>query len=69
MTASASTTYNKPGIWLGGGTAGNLSEDAVFEMIQKMLHIFFQINNNVTDSDGLTVADFNEDATFSGNAS
>ena len=69
LTATASSNFNKPAVWLGGATAGNLSEDAVFEMLQKMLHVILLISNNTTDSDGLTVADFNKDATYSGGAS
>ena len=60
-TTTSGAKKNKPAILLGGATSGNLSEDAVFEMLQKMLHVILQIRNNVTDSDALTVSDFNAD--------
>ena len=69
LTATASSNFNKPAVWLGGATAGNLSEDAVFEMLQKMLHVILLISNNQSSATGLTVADFNKDATYSGGAS
>ena len=60
ITTDSGAKKNKPAVLLGGSTSGNLSEDAVFELLQKVTHIIFQIRNNVTSSDGLTVSDFNE---------
>jgi hypothetical protein len=52
-SATAAARKNKPAVLLGGATSGNLSEDAVFEMLQRMLHVILQIRNNVTDSVGI----------------
>ena len=65
-TTDSGPKKNKPAVLLGGSTSGNLSEDAVFELLQKVTHIIFQIRNNVTSSDGLTVSDFNEQTANNG---
>ena len=68
LAITVSTTFNKPAVYLGGATAGNLSEDALFELLQKITHIIFNITNNSVTANSLAVADPINVAAFSGNA-
>ena len=69
MTITSDSTFNKPAVYLGGSTTGYFSEDAIFELLQKITHIIFNITNDSVDADSLSVSDPIDDTVYSGSAS
>jgi len=68
MTITVDDEFNKPAVFI-ASTAGDISEDGLFEFLQKILHAIFKItNNSVTADTGCVVADPIDVAIYSGNA-
>ena len=65
LTITSSTGFNKPAILI-RSTAGDLSEDALFQFLQTISHSIMKINKNLSDAAGESSI---ADAAYSNDAS